>query len=313
MPFNSEPLRPISDADKEAYASDGAVCLRKVFDPDWIKSLLPAARRVAVDGEDVGLLPTEPSRYISRVVPEFRKFIFESPMAQAGAETIGSTTAKFFLEELFAKPPKSQSKTIWHCDRMGWPVSGVMVPSLWIPLGPVTAENSLEVVAGSHTQDIPYWLFSPNARKMVRPEGRASHPDETKLRADPNNKFLSWDMEAGDMIVLHPWVLHYSSGNTSDEWRIAVAARIFGDDIRWDPRPDCLNVAGVSFDEMVPGCSPEGAAFPVLWSKDGYKESDESYPRGFATKWKEYQRRSTINEDALFDEMSREEMAQVAS
>lgn len=313
MPLNSEPLRSVTEADKEDYARDGVVCLRKVFDPDWMQSLLPAARRVAVDGEDVGLLPTEPSRYISRVVPEFRKFVFESPMAQAAAEAIGSTTARFFLEELFAKPPQSDSKTLWHCDRMGWPVSGVMVPSIWIPLGPVKAENCLEVLAGSQTQDVPYWLFSPNARKMVRPDDRASRPDEAELRADPSNRFLSWDMEPGDMLVLHPWALHYSSGNTSEDWRIAIAARIFGDDIRWDPRPDCLNVAGVSFDEMVPGCKPEGPAFPMLWSEEGGRDSDALYPRGFATTWHGYKRRDTVNEDALFAEMAREERMLKAS
>lgn len=308
MPFNNAPLREITEQDREDYARDGVVCLRNVFDPEWLESLLPAARKVAIDGEDVGLLPTEPGRYMSRVIPEFRRFIFESPLAQVAAQTIGSSKARFFLEEIFAKPPRSDSKTIWHCDRMGWPVSGVMVPSLWIPLGPVKAENSLEVIAGSQNQDVPYWLFSPNARKMIRPEGRVSHPDESALRADPSNRFLNWDMDAGDMIVLHPWALHFSSGNTSDDWRIAIAARIFGDDIRWDPRPDCLNIAGVSFDEMVPGCPPEGPAFPVLWSEDGYNDTDELYPRGFATTW-QHHRRDTVNEDALFDELRRKELA----
>lgn len=306
MALNSEPLRPVTDEDKETYARDGVVCLRQVFDPEWIESLVPAARRISIDQEDLGLLPTSPGRYMSRVIPEFRNFVFNSPLAQAAAQAIGSKTARFFLEELFSKPPKSTSKTIWHCDRMGWPVSGVMVPSIWIPLNPVEKEDSLEVLAGSQTQDVPYWLFSPNARQMIKPDDRANHPDEAKLRADPNNRFLNWKMEPGDMLVLHPWALHYSSGNTSNDWRIAIAARIFGDDIRWEPRPDCLNIAGVSFDEMVPGEVPQGPAFPMLWSEDGFRETDEQYPRGFATTWSA-QRRDTVNEDALFDEMRKRE------
>lgn len=304
MPLNTEPLRPITDEDKETYARDGVVCLRQVFDPEWIDSLVPMARRITIDEADVGLLPSAPGRYMSRLIPEFRRFIFESPLAQAAAQTIGSSKATFFFEEIFAKPPHSDSKTIWHCDRMGWPVSGQMVPSLWIPLGPVAAPNSLEVLAGSQTQNVPYWLFSPNARQMVKPEDRASHPDEAALRADPNNRFLNWDMEPGDMLVLHPWVLHYSSGNTADDWRIAVSARIFGDDIVWDPRPDCVNLAGVSFDEMIQGCAPEGPLFPMLWSEDGQRDTDDQFPRGFATAW-QAQRRDTVNEDALFSEMAK--------
>lgn len=305
MAFNTAPIRAITDEDRDTYARDGAVCLRKVFDPEWIESMQAVARRISVDEEDVGLLPSAPGRYMSRIFPEFRNFIFNSPMAQAAAQAIGSKTARFFFEEIFAKPPQSDSKTLWHCDRMGWPVSGVMVPSLWIPLNPVAPENSLEVLADSQSQDVPYWLFSPNARKMIKPDDRAPHPDEAKLRADPNARFLNWAMEPGDMLVVHPWALHYSSGNTGEDWRIAISARIFGDDIRWAPRPDCLNIAGVSFDEMVEGSPPGGPLFPMLWSEDGTRDGDANYPTGFATTW-QAQRRDTVNEDALFSELAKQ-------
>ena len=308
MAFNTEPLRAITDEDRETYQRDGVVCLREVFDPEWMESLMPAARRISIDEEDVGLLPSAPGRYMSRLIPEYRRFIFESPMAQAAAQAIGSSKATFFFEEFFAKPPHSDSKTLWHCDRMGWPVDGVMVPSIWIPLHDVKAENSLEFMAGTHKDDVPYWLFSPNARQMIKPEDRVAHPDEAKLRATPGARFLNFDMKAGDMIVLHPWVLHFSSGNTAEDWRIAISARIFGDDITWNPRPDCLNIAGVSFDEMVPGNPPGGPLFPVLWSEDGQRDGDGNYPKGFATTW-DADRRDTVNEDALFEELRQKQAA----
>ena len=308
MAFNTEPLRAITDEDRDAYQRDGVVCLREVFDPEWLESLMPAARRIAIDEEDVGLLPSAPGRYMSRVIPEYRRFVFESPMAQAAAQAIGSSKATFFFEEFFAKPPKSDSKTLWHCDRMGWPVNGVMVPSIWIPLHDVKAENSLEFMAGTHRDDVRYWLFSPNARQMIKPDDRVAHPDEAKLRATPGARFLNWDMKAGDMLVLHPWTLHFSSGNTAEQWRIAISARIFGDDITWNPRPDCLNIAGVSFDEMVPGNPPGGPLFPVLWSEDGQRDGDDHYPKGFATTW-DATRRDTVNEDALFEELRKKQAA----
>ncbi|MGY8962715.1 MAG: hypothetical protein ACKVKT_04070, partial [Rhodospirillales bacterium] len=54
MGFNAEPLRAINDEDRETYARDGVVCLRKVFDPDWMKSMQPTALRISVDEEDIG-------------------------------------------------------------------------------------------------------------------------------------------------------------------------------------------------------------------------------------------------------------------
>ncbi len=309
MPLNTTPLRPISAQDQATYARDGVVCLRQVLSPDWIDKLLPVARRLVVDKEDFGLLPTIPGRYLSRVIPEFRKLVFESAMAEAAARAMGSKSVRFFFDEIFAKSPTSTDKTIWHTDRMGWPVVGKMVPSIWLPLTPITKENSLECIAGSHAQDVKYWLFSPNARKMIKPENRLPHPNCEALRSDPNTKFLTWDMEPGDMLVVHPWTLHYSSGNPSPDWRIAVSVRVFGDDIRWMPRPDCVNLAGVSFDEMIEGEPPAGSHFPLLWSQDGQRDGDADFPRGFATAWNR-QRRDEVNDSKLFMKLQKNQAAE---
>ncbi|MSQ85722.1 MAG: hypothetical protein EXR10_02600 [Alphaproteobacteria bacterium] len=299
MALNSSPLRPITAAERATYEQDGVVCLRQVLSPDWIDLVLPVAKRLVVDKEDFGLLPTIPGRYMSRLIPEFRKLIFESAMAEACARVIGSQHVRFFFDEIFAKSPTSAEKTIWHTDRMGWPTAGTMVPSLWLPLTPISTENSLECIAGSHTQDVKYWLFSPNARKMIKPADRMPHPDGEAWRKDPNVKFLKWTMEPGDMLVVHPWTLHYSSGNVSPDWRIAISVRMFGDDIRWAPRPDCVNLAGVSFDEMIEGEPPGGPCFPLLWSEGGQRDGDADFPRGFSTSWKR-KRRDHINDSKLF-------------
>ena len=308
MALNTRPLRPVSDEDIETYARDGAVCLRKVFDPEWIEMLEPIARRVIIDNEDVGLLPTNPGRYLSRCIPEYRKLIFESPLGEVAGQVMQSKEVRFFFDEFFAKPPQSDAKTLWHCDRMGWPVDGFMVPSLWLPLTPIVKANSLEVIAGTQHQDVKYWLFSPNARKMIKPEDRAPHPECEHLRNNPDAKFLSWDMEPGDLLIIHPWALHYSAGNPTDDYRIAVSVRVFGDDIRWAPRPDCVNLAGVSFDEMLDGEKPAGTHFPLLWSEDGRRDGDAHFPRGFATQWSK-QEMQGVNEYKTFKEFKKKEDA----
>jgi ectoine hydroxylase-related dioxygenase (phytanoyl-CoA dioxygenase family) len=213
---------------------------------------------------------------------------------------MGSREAHFFFDEIFAKAPRSPEKTIWHTDRMGWPVSGKMVPSLWMPLTRITHANSLECIAGTHRQDVRYWLFSPNARKMIKPADRVPHVDCEPWRKDPQYRFLTWEMEPGDLLIVHPWTLHYSGGNPEDFWRIAVSVRIFGDDIRWDPRPDCVNLAGISFDEMIPGERPGGPLCPLVWSAEGHREGDSQFPRGFATRWARA-RKDDVNEYDVFE------------
>ena len=92
------------------------------------------------------------------------------------------------------------------------------------------------------------------------------------------------------------------------DWRIALSVRVFGDDITWAPRPDCLNIAGISFDEMLDGAKPAGSHLPLLWSEDGRSEGDVHYPRGFATSWPKTEMQG-INEYKAFTEMKRKEEA----
>ncbi len=283
--MNRRPLRPISSEDVEAYKRDGVVCLRRVFDQEWIDKLRPIAERIVIDKEDLGLLPHRSSNFMSRVIPEFRELAFNSPLGEACGLTMESKEVRFLFDQIFAKAPQADAKTVWHNDRSGWPVTGKMIPSFWMPLTPITKANSLEVIAGTHRQDVVYWNSTANSRQMVRPEGRLNPPDGELVRGNPDYTFLSWDMEPGDALLIHPWALHYSSGNPTDSWRIAISIRPLGDDIRWDPRPDCVNMAGISFDEMIPGEKPSGTMVPLIWSEDGRKDDTDGYQRGFATTW----------------------------
>ena len=306
MALNSRPLRDITQQDIDDYQRDGVVCLRQVLSRDWVDLLEPIAREVIIGKQDVGLLPTIPGRYMARRIAEYRRLVFESPIAEAAGKVMQSREIRFFFDEFFAKPPQSDAKTLWHCDRMGWPVTGVMVPSIWIPLTPIVKANCLEVLAGTQHDDVPYWLFSPNARAMIKPDDRVPHPDIESRRGEPGLRFLTWDMDPGDMLIVHPWVLHYSAGNPTDDWRIAISERVFGDDIRWAPRPDCVNLAGISFDEMLVGEKPEGPLFPLLWSDDGRRDGDADYPRGFSTTWPKREMQG-VNEYAKFKELEGKE------
>jgi len=50
---------------------------------------------------------------------------------------------------------------------------------------------------------------------------------------------------------------------------------------------------------MIQGERPEGPLFPLVWSADGRRESTESFPHGFATRWTRA-RKADVNEYDLF-------------
>ncbi len=88
------------------------------------------------------------------------------------------------IDQYFAKPPQSDAKTLWHFFRLDRPVTGTMVPSLRIPLTPIFKANCPEVLAGTQHDDVPYWRFSPNARKMIKPDDRVPRPEIESKRGD---------------------------------------------------------------------------------------------------------------------------------
>ena len=282
--MNANLINKVTNEHRSQYERDGAVVIRKLLDEDWVAALLPIARRI-VDGENVGLLPHRPYNFMSRVIPEYRELVLRSPIGEATGKLLGSSTVRFFFDQIFAKPPHSTTQTVWHNDRGGWPFTGQMIPSVWIPLLPVVPKNSLEVLAGSHKNDVLYWNSTANSRQMIRPDNRSAFPDEETLRSERGRDILRWSMEPGDALFIHPWALHYSSGNPTENWRIAISIRPLGDDVRWDPRPECVNIAGLSFDEMLPGERPSGPLVPLIWSQDGTTEDVDRFPRGFGVAW----------------------------
>lgn len=279
--MNKAPLQPITTDHIETYARDGVVCLRGMFDQDWVDLLLAEAKAV-MDGDIDKLAGNFGDMHLWQRSEAFRRYIFESPAAEIVGRTMQSNEIRFFFEKLWAKEPRSTKPTPWHTDRMTFPVDGHMVPSFWMALTDVTQENSLECVAGSHKDDTRYWNWTYNSAQMIQPPDRPNFIDYNERRDDPDLTFLSWEMQPGDCLLIHPRCYHYSCGNPTDQWRIALSTRWFGDDVTWDPRPECMNLPGISFGEMFKGAKPQGLLIPLAWSNDGRQDSFTPYQPNIA-------------------------------
>jgi ectoine hydroxylase-related dioxygenase (phytanoyl-CoA dioxygenase family) len=267
---NKKPLRQVSQQEIEQYQRDGVVCVRGMFDAAWPELLLSAFERIEKDPEECGLLPHSIAGYkhLWHQVPEFRSYAMDSPAAEVVGRVIGARYTRFFFDQVFAKEPGSTKATVWHNDFAGWPTSGEQIPSFWMALTPVVKANSLECIAGTHLDKTLYWNITNNSRHMIQPPDRHRCPDMNDRRDDPNLEFLSWDMEPGDALVIHPRTLHYSGGNPTAQRRVALSTRWAGSDIVWKPRPECINLPKISFDEMIAGETPSGDLFPLVWEAD---------------------------------------------
>ena len=278
--MNHVPLYPITAADRAIYQRDGVVCLRGMFDAQWIARMC-AAVDTAMDAEHALARRREVTRalggksgryHINTFVwpwnEDFRHWVLDSPCAAIAASIMGVGEVRVFYDQVFVKEPNTLERTDWHHDLPFWPLRGNDIASVWVALTDVGPENSqLEYIAGSHNWGKFYAAAVPDKDAHFKSDLEPC-PDFSRLRDDPTLKFLRWEMRAGDCLVHHPLVVHGSDGNFSlQKRRVAISTRYFGADVRWDPRPATFAVTGDP--QIAPGAYPlDDRVFPVAWRRD---------------------------------------------
>jgi len=287
-------IHDITEEQIHNYETDGAVCIRGQFDQEWIDRMSvagikhidnPSGRRGIVDNEgDPGRLIT--GTHMSRFNNDFMEFAVRSPAAQIAAKLMGLNEVRFFYDQLFIKDPGTLAPTAWHNDLSFWPFDGNHVASVWIACTPVTLETSGVIyVAGSHKwgkiykpPETKYTTIADNSGLAQATPINNSKFEEAELCPmfhkefnNPEYRFLSWDMEAGDAIVHHPLAVHGSGKNSSNSLqRVALSLRYFGGDATWRGPRTRFCVPGTEDDSIFErGKMPiNDKIFPVVWQKN---------------------------------------------
>jgi len=232
--MNTHPLAPIPDADVDAFWRDGVICLRGLFDAEWIEHMRAA---VEDDLAHPGPLAREYAtqqgqRFLGdigawAVKPMLRKYVEASPAAEIAARMLRSRKVNFLYDQLFVKEPGTSVPTPWHQDGPYWPVKGEQILSIWLALDDVTVESSgVEYIKGSHR-----W-------------GREFRPIH-----------FGGDTEAGNA--------------SSTRRRRAYATRWTGDDVVYAPRTGQASIT-IEPPTIQPGEPIDCAVFPRLWPRHAH-------------------------------------------
>jgi len=252
------------------YKKDGVILIKKAFLP-WIEKLSKGFKKVLNNPSSHGrenVSKQHGGRFFEdycnwQRISEFKKFAEESPAAQIVAEATRSETIQLFHEHIFVKDPGTHKETPWHQDMPYYCVDGNDTGSFWIPLDPITKENSLQVLLGSHkfpklvrptkwSNDKPWYKDNDNFMDM---------PDITKMEKN----ILSSEMNIGDAILFNFKVLHSSSGNTEKIPRRAFSMRFIGDDVKYIDRGGETSppFKGINLHD---GAKMRDDWFPIVWS-----------------------------------------------
>ena len=245
----------ISEEQVARFREDGAAVFRGVLDQPMIAEAQrvfqwsldnpsPAAQRYY---ESTGTIFHQ-DLFNTLSWGQYRHLFADSTMPDLVARLWGCRDIWFFFEQIFFKSGGETRRTPWHQDTPYFPVDGDHLAVLWMCLDPVSREDSLEFVRGSHLKTLyngSAFLEGDDTAGLY-PEGSMPRlPDIEKERHRWD--IVSWAVEPGDIVVFHPSVLHGGAPTHPGGRRRTISLRYFGEDVKFVDRPRVAKESAVGF------------------------------------------------------------------
>ncbi len=285
--MDHDPKILATDDEIDAFRRDGAVRLRQKFSRDWIERL-----RAGIDADLANpsprltrhtkdpAAPAYPEDFWAwSLFPDFEDFVRRSPCAPLAARLLGAPSINLVMDNWFLREAGSASRPPFHQDLAYFDFEGSMCV-LWLPLEPVTKQNGIAFVRGSHLWEKLFMRVrfadghssggftdagacEVNGRTYHTPPDVAADPDAYDL--------LQWDLDLGDCIFFDMRTLHGGlAATTPTETVRRFTLRMTAPDgvIRY--RGDWAKDERAIFEAegYRDGDRIDGPFFPRLWPRD---------------------------------------------
>ncbi|GAB5468819.1 MAG: phytanoyl-CoA dioxygenase family protein [Rhodospirillales bacterium] len=242
--MTSAEMNPVVEAQVAAYRRDGAVLLPGLF-RDWLEVLDRGVERNLAEPSPLATdhrLDDGGGRFFEdycswQRIPEYRRFVTESPAASLAGQLMETDSVQIFHEHLLIKEPGTAKVTPWHHDMPYYCVKGRQTVSFWTALDRVPRGVCPRFVAGSHRWGKLFYprFFDDGSNYDFAGQGYESVPD---IDGNPGAyEILSWDLEPGDTLAFHFLTLHGAPGNAAPSRRRGFSTRWLGADARYLKRP----------------------------------------------------------------------------
>jgi ectoine hydroxylase-related dioxygenase (phytanoyl-CoA dioxygenase family) len=225
------------------YQEVGYAFLPQVIEPKWLTLIEKGIQR-NLDHPSPWSTAYQKSRghFFSdhsnfSVNPEFQEVIYDSPIVDYLTELMGTDRSWLYYDQIFYKTGEAV-RTGWHQDMPYYLMEpGMQVTGAWLTLDPLPKEFTLEVVARSHTGPLYNAVNGKKPTEMGFNVGGEQTPD-----IEANRKafdIVSFDHKPGDLLVLHPQLLHGGAPMAPGMGRRrTMTLNIFGPEMRYQTRPD---------------------------------------------------------------------------
>lgn len=258
MPTLAATAPHFTDAQLAAFHATGVVRLGRVIDDSELAGLrqridaimlgeVPFTGMMQLDSDtgNYGDMPAQTAGHKGATLayrkiegletdPRFLAYL-RSPLLRSIATRIIGPEVAIYRSMFMNKPAGKGTVLPWHQDGgTGWNLTGHPLVTIWLALDPATRANGcVQVVPGSHHLG----LLSQRGHTITAAQ-------QAEYCAPERREWL--ELEPGEAVLLHNWVLHASDTNSSGTSRRAFSV--------------CL------MDGAIRSCDPTAPAFPLLFS-----------------------------------------------
>ncbi len=145
--------------------------------------------------------------------PLFRAYLQRPLFLEICERIYGKGTPIAVFRAMFMNKPAGRGTLLpWHQDRWSYLDRDPLL-TIWTALDPATVANGcVEVIPGSHTRGL---LNAEHASGFLT--------EEQAVQVSASEKSVYLELEAGEAVLLHNWLLHRSDTNSTDRARRAFS------------------------------------------------------------------------------------------
>ena len=200
---------------RKEYKENGYLVFKNVLDAGLVQETSNHVDLLM--GKNPDLRPENLGHSLMTNDPFWVRLVGDNRLLDIAEIFVGKNIA-LFASHYISKPSSDGRPVLWHQDGSYWPLEPMEVITLWLAVDESTIENGcMRVISGTHNsqlqemkkrQDIPNVLSSGIDPNLV---------DETKA--------VDVILEAGDVSVHHPNIIHGSNPNLSTKRRCGLTIR----------------------------------------------------------------------------------------
>ena len=208
----------MTTAIRQRYDEQGYVIVRDAIDADLARETAEHVHWLAKRNPDVR--PEKFGHDMLVADPFMHRLVGDDRLLDIVEQFIGPNIA-LFAAHYIAKPPRTGQKVLWHQDGTYWPLEPMEVTTIWLAATESNRGNGcLRVLPGTQNNR----LLS-RAELQEVPDGKnvlssGIHPSQID-----DSDVVDLELNAGDVSIHNPKIIHGSEANTSEKWRIGLTLR----------------------------------------------------------------------------------------